>query len=138
MTLTATVTQTGPRSLLVRDSATSDEILVLFNNAGRFSVGDNVRITFNGQMTRSIPPQITATSIERIRGGAPTTIMRAVILQRRRTSLLVRDAMNNRQVHVNYPFSYHFCPGQQIDITYDAITLSNPPQVTAIDINPVC
>ena len=40
--------------------------LVQTNCACRFHVGDRVCIHYNGVMTRSIPPQITAACIERI------------------------------------------------------------------------
>jgi len=147
MIMIATVLQVDSRSLLVRDSATGDEVLVLFSGANRFSVGDRVRISYSGEMTFSIPPQITAISIQRIQGAVPPpapqpqpspTEMRAVVLQRSRTSLLVRDNQSGRQVRVNYPYAFHFCVRQQIVVSYDTITLSNPPLVNATNITPVC
>lgn len=146
MVMIATVIRTEPRNLLVRDSETGNEVLVHFSGSNRLSPGDRVRIVYSGAMTHSIPPQITAISVQRIqRPPAPPapqppgpTEMRAVVLQRSRTSLLVRDTRDNRQVRVNYPYAHHFCVGQQIVVRYESITLSNPPQVAAIDISPVC
>lgn len=93
MTMTATVLRVNPGSLLVRNEANGEEVLVNTRSANRFSPGDRVRITHRGQMTFSIPPQITATSIQRL-GGAPAppprptppqsalSEMRAIVLQR--------------------------------------------------------
>lgn len=147
MTMYATVISTNPGSLLVRDFETGMEVLVFFRQANRFRSGDRIRITFSGAMTRSIPPQITATSIQRVSsfprpepGPRPpeTPEIRAIILQRSRNTLLVRDLRDNRQLRVNTPFAHHFCVGQRITVRYDTITMSNPPQVNAIDISPIC
>lgn len=141
--MTATVLRVNAGSLLVKDSI-HQEVLVHFRNARRFSQGDHIRITFNGQMTRSIPPQITATSIQRIHNPAPRppqstpTKIRAVILQKRRGSLLVRNISNNRQLLVHSPHSRHYCTGQRIAVQYDAMIMNNPPEVNAIDIEPIC
>lgn len=69
MLMIATVREVQASSLLVRDRSTSQDVLVRTNNARRFSVGDRVGILFNGVMTRSIPPQITAIRIRRIFGS---------------------------------------------------------------------
>lgn len=139
MTMDATVIRTEQRRLLVRDSQSGNEVMVNFNNARRFSSGDHVRITHNGIMTNSIPPQITATAIQRIPAPpTPPAEIRAVILQRSHNSLLVRDMRDGRQIRVNYPFAYHFCVRQQIVVKHDAITMDNPPRVEAKDIIPIC
>lgn len=142
MLMNATVISTSPRSLLVRDSATGQEVLVHFNNARTFAPGDQVIITFNGMMTSSIPPQITATAIQRTSATMPpsqTEIRRAVVLQVRSGSLLVRNpGDNNRQVVVNYPYAHHFCVGQRLNIQYDSITLTTPVTVNATDVSPIC
>jgi len=144
MIMTATVIRVDSGSLLVRDLRNGMEVLVFFRNARRFSPGDRVRITYNGAMTSSIPPQITATSIQRIQGAAPPpppsrpTETRATILQRRRNSLLVRDMSNNRQLLVHFANAHHFCTGQRIIIQSDTIVMGNPPEINAIDITPVC
>jgi len=142
----ATVIESDSESLLVRDVRTGDEVRVFFRGSDRFMPGDRIIITYSGAMTRSIPPQITATSIQRIASVNPPmpqpqptqTEFRGVVLQRRHNSLLVRDTMNGRQVIVNYPYAHHFCVSQQIDVKYDTITLSDPPRVDATDITPIC
>jgi hypothetical protein len=65
-TMRATVRQVCPRNLLVCDHSTAQEVLVHTADACRFSSGDCVCIHFNGIMTMSIPPQITASCIHRI------------------------------------------------------------------------
>lgn len=140
MIMIATVIRVDRQSLLVRNEETGEEFLVFFRDADRFSVGDRVRITYNGQVTLSIPPQITATSIQRL-GPAPQPsqrVMRAVVLQIGRNFLIVQNTRDRQQVRVEYPLARHFCVGQRVDIRYDTITLSNPPRVTATDIIPVC
>lgn len=144
MTMNATVLQVNPQSLLVRNEETGEEVLVLFNNTSSFSVGDRIRITFSGQMTLSIPPQITATSIEIIRPFPPAppfpqpSEMRAVVLQKGINFLLVRNLQNRQLIRVEFPQAHHFCIQQQIIVRYDTITFSNPPRVTATDIISVC
>lgn len=139
MIMIATVLRVDSGSLLVRDMKTGDEVLVHFRNADRFNVGDRIRIFYNGQMTFSIPPQITAISIQKIQGGeAQSDEMRAVVLRKSRRSLLVRDMQNNMQIRVNYPYAYHFCVGQQIVVRYETIRLSEPAEVEATDIRPIC
>ena len=66
MIMTATVQEVWSSSLLVRDHATSQEVIALARNAGCFSPGDRVRIWYNGAMTNSLPPQISAIRIRRI------------------------------------------------------------------------
>lgn len=65
MTICATVRSVGADSLAVFDCATAQEIVVHTARAGCFCAGDRVIIRFNGVMTASIPPQITATCITR-------------------------------------------------------------------------
>lgn len=62
-TLCATVLQVNSQNILVCDRRTNQEVLVHTENTCRFSVGDRVRIQFNGIMTMSIPPQISASCI---------------------------------------------------------------------------
>lgn len=140
MTMTATVLRVEPQRLLVRDEENGQEVLVLFRNANRFSSGDRIRITFNGQMTFSIPPQITAISIERLRNDPRPTPsrMNAVVLQTGRNFLIVRNTQSRQLMRVEFPHAHHFCAGQRVNIRYDTIILSNPPRVTATDITPVC
>lgn len=146
MFMNATVISIDPRGLLVRDSATGQEVFVNFNNPNAFSPGDLIRISYNGMMTRSIPPQISATSIRRVTATpppqtTPSEIRRAVVLQVRNNSLIIRDpGRNNQQATVNYQFAYHFCVGQRVNIQYETVFLGNQGQLTinATDISPVC
>lgn len=62
----ATVLQVYGCELLVRDLTTSQEIIVHTMLASCFAVGENVSISYNGAMTLSIPPQITAIDLHRI------------------------------------------------------------------------
>lgn len=67
MSMYATVVQAQASSLLVIDRSTSQQVFVHTTNGNRFSAGQCVCICYNGVMTLSIPPQITATSITRAR-----------------------------------------------------------------------
>lgn len=141
MYIVATVIQVNPSFLLVRDNRNGMEIRVIFGNARRFSRGDLVRITYNGQMTHSIPPQIFATSIERLphppQDQSRPAETRVTVVQVRRGALLVRDG-NNRQLLVHFPYAHHFCARQRVVVRHDTITMGNPPEIHAIDISPVC
>ncbi len=63
MLMIASVRQIRPNSLLVRDRATGQSVLVHTRMTRCFRVGDIVSILYNGIMTRSLPPQITAIRI---------------------------------------------------------------------------
>lgn len=65
-TMCATVMQVDPQNMLVCDHSTNQEVLVHTEDACRFSQGNRVCIHFNGIMTMSIPPQITADCIRLI------------------------------------------------------------------------
>ena len=66
MIMTATVLSIQRGSMLVFDFSNRQQVQVNTNNTFRFCPGDLVRIRYNGAMTMSIPPQISATSIVRI------------------------------------------------------------------------
>ena len=66
MLMLATVQEVRLNSLLVRDRAASQEVVVNTRNTRGFSPGDIVRIFYNGVMTQSIPPQISAIGISRL------------------------------------------------------------------------
>ena len=66
ITMKACVLQVNDCDLLVRDCSTKQEVVVHSDRACRFSVGDTVCIVYNGVMTLSIPPQISAMSIRKI------------------------------------------------------------------------
>ena len=65
VTMLATVVQSWTTSqVLVTDNANGQQVLVNTNyNTGNLTAGDQVRIVFNGVMTASLPPQISAQSI---------------------------------------------------------------------------
>jgi len=139
MVMTALVTRVQRANLLVNDLSTNQEVLVHFRDSDRFLVGDTVKITFDGKMTMSIPPQITASSIQLFypQPSAPTRI-RATVVEKGRQHLIVRDSQSNRRLRVNFAFAHHFCVGQRITVMYDTIVMNNPPTITAIDIVPIC
>ena len=59
-----TVLQAWGSQVLIQDNSNGEEVLVNTNYSTRnLSAGDQVRIEFNGAMTASIPPQISAISI---------------------------------------------------------------------------
>ena len=65
VTMLATVVHSWNTSqVLVTDNANGQQVLVNTNyNTGNLTAGDQVRIVFNGVMTASLPPQISAQSI---------------------------------------------------------------------------
>ena len=63
VTLHACVTKVCPCYLMVCDRCNQQEIQVNTSDACCFSVGDCVCIQYNGAMTTSLPPQISADSI---------------------------------------------------------------------------
>ncbi len=66
MTMNATVQTVENGQLLVCDMETNQDVVVHTSCAYRFCPGDRVCIEFNGAMTMSIPPQISATCIKRM------------------------------------------------------------------------
>lgn len=65
MVMCATILEVNRNSLLVRDNATSQDVLVNTSCVCHFRVNDRVKIIYNGIMTMSIPPQISAAKIIR-------------------------------------------------------------------------
>ena len=64
VTMIATVVRAWGTQVLVTDNANGQEVLVNTNySTGNLMAGEQVRIVFNGVMTASIPPQISAQSI---------------------------------------------------------------------------
>lgn len=64
VTMIATVVRAWGTQVLVTDNANGQKVLVNTNNStGNLMAGEQVRIVFNGVMTASIPPQISAQSI---------------------------------------------------------------------------
>ncbi len=67
MRMYAYVLRVQRNRLVVRDRNTRQEVIVHTPNTRRFRAGDYVCIYYNGVMTRSIPPQIHAQFIRKIR-----------------------------------------------------------------------
>ena len=64
VTLLGTVVRAWGSQVLVTDNSNGQEVLVNTNNStGNLMAGEQVRIVFNGVMTASLPPQISAQSI---------------------------------------------------------------------------
>ena len=64
VTMLATVVQAWGNQVLVQDNSNSQEVLVNTRySTGNLAAGDQVRIQYDGVMTASIPPQISAQSI---------------------------------------------------------------------------
>ena len=64
VTMLATVVQAWGTQVLVTDNANGQEVLVNTNySTGNLAAGEQVRIVYDGIMTASIPPQISAQSI---------------------------------------------------------------------------
>lgn len=65
VTMLATVVQPwNTTQVLVTDNANGQQVLVNTSfNTGNLAAGDQVRIVYNGVMTASLPPQISAESI---------------------------------------------------------------------------
>ena len=64
VTMIATVVQAWGTQVLVTDNANGQEVLVnTRHSTGNLAAGDQVRIVYNGVMTASLPPQISAQSI---------------------------------------------------------------------------
>ena len=62
----ATVQSADSETLLVADDVSHMEILVHSPAAANYAAGDHLKIGYNGAMTRSLPPQIYATMLQRI------------------------------------------------------------------------
>lgn len=69
VTMKARVLRTCGCELLVCDLCGSQEVLVRTNEACCFQPGQCVCITYNGVMTRSVPPQITADCVKPLYNG---------------------------------------------------------------------
>lgn len=155
MVMIATVLSVGDGFLLVRNLSNNQEVRVNTRDAQRFARGDQIAIFYNGAMTASIPPQISAISIQKIPSGilpniptppapptTPTTPayteMNAIVVQKRDNALLVNNLDTNTLYLVNSSYSRFFCVGQRIIVRYDRIRMTNPPEVDAVDILPVC
>lgn len=69
VTMNARVLRVCCCELLVCDLCTCQEVLVHTNNARCFRTGQCVCITYNGAMTMSVPPQISADCVKPLNNG---------------------------------------------------------------------
>ncbi|MDR1753747.1 MAG: hypothetical protein LBR74_02430, partial [Eubacterium sp.] len=138
MTMTATILNVNSNSLLVRDSSNNQEVLVFYTSEN-LRPDDKVKITYNGLMTRSFPPQITADYIQRIGSPVPVTSqMWGIVLQVFKDYFTVWDYTENRVVQVDFPGANRrgLRTGLPVTITYDSISFDDPPFVTAVNVTP--
>lgn len=64
VTMLATVVRSWGSQVLVTDNENGQEVLVNTNySTSNLTAGDQVRIVYDGVMTASLPPQISAQSI---------------------------------------------------------------------------
>ena len=66
MIMLATVFSVRNDHLLVIDLSNRQQVRVNTREAPRFHAGDLIRIRYNGAMTMSIPPQISALRVTRL------------------------------------------------------------------------
>ena len=66
MQMQAVILTVSCDSLLVFDRRNRQRVHVYFSGACRFRPGELVCIRYNGVMTRSVPPQISAASVTRL------------------------------------------------------------------------
>ena len=66
MIMLAVIISVQSDNLLVIDLFTRQQVQVNTRDASRFRAGDFIRIRYNGAMTASIPPQISAMRITRM------------------------------------------------------------------------
>lgn len=65
-TMLATVLEKQDAELWVKDLATSQEMSVKGENLSLFALNDVIEVTFDGALTKSIPPQLYASEIRLI------------------------------------------------------------------------
>ena len=141
MTMNAVITDITPGVLTVRNLANNETVIVNYRNTRRFAIGDRIRITFSGIATASIPPQITATNIQLTQSAPivpPTREIRAFIIRRENTFLIVRNNANGQILRVDTRDARFFCPGRFVTITHTGITPGFPPRVNATSVLPIC
>ena len=142
MTMNAVILDITPGVLTVRNLANNETVIVNYRNTRRFNIGDRIRITYSGIATMSIPPQITASSIQLTQ--SPPIVpprereMRALVLRREHNFLIVRNNAGGRILRVDTRDARFFCPGRQVIIRHGGISPGLPPRVFATEVLPVC
>ncbi|MCI8589264.1 MAG: hypothetical protein HFE77_00895 [Clostridiales bacterium] len=233
ITMIAEVIEAYPDGLMVMDKQSGQTIQVHAKDIECFSQGEWICILYNGQMTHSIPPQITAISIESLHDAPPMPVstplsndpraqttsapiqnneiyvnstdrwdavnpmglerstaqpnmvnnpsgannrtapdttptyptsiaevtpprpnpdltfvpnetfdgppfeMRGIIVQKGPDFFIIRNRQYNF-VRINYEYAHHFCVRQRVIVKYYISTLSQPPQIPAVDVIPIC
>lgn len=131
--LQGTILEVQEDSLLIEDAA-QGEVLVLISDETvqetgyELGVGDYVYVDYNGQMTRSLPPQVTAGRIvsHKLEGDV-------VEVYAEENALLLYGSDGN-EYRINLPEAWEgeTFDAQRAIVYYDgAATLSLPPQVSA-------
>lgn len=131
--LQGTILEVQEDSLLIMDEA-QGEVLVLISDETvqetgyELGVGDYVYVDYNGQMTRSLPPQVTAGRIvsHKLEGDV-------VEVYAEENALLLYGSDGN-EYRINLPEAWEgeTFDAQRAIVYYDgAATLSLPPQVSA-------
>lgn len=131
--LQGTILEVQEDSLLIEDAA-QGEVLVLISDETvqetgyELGVGDYVYVDYNGQMTRSLPPQVTAGRIvsHKLEGDV-------VEVYAEENALLLYGSDGN-EYRINLPEAWEgeIFDAQRAIVYYDgAATLSLPPQVSA-------
>ncbi len=131
--LQGTILEVQEDSLLIEDAA-QGEVLVLISDKTvqetgyELGVGDYVYVDYNGQMTRSLPPQVTAGRIvsHKLEGDV-------VEVYAEENALLLYGSDGN-EYRINLPEAWEgeTFDAQRAIVYYDgAATLSLPPQVSA-------
>ena len=66
-TMTGVILEINEKQILIRDEATNQEVVVHTSCVCNLAVGDRVHVLYSGRMTMSIPPQISAMPITRLK-----------------------------------------------------------------------
>ena len=131
--LQGTILEVQEDSLLIEDAA-QGEVLVLISDETvqetgyELGVGDYVYVDYNGQMTRSLPPQVTAARVvsHKLEGDV------LEVYPEENAILLYNAEGGEYRVNLPEEWAQTGFDAQRAIIYYDgAATLSIPPQVSA-------
>jgi len=140
------------QGILIRDESNEQEVMVSVRNTNRYKIGDKCNVIYNGYMTKSIPPQITASNIRILR---PPVIplppignirppfpqvreMRARVVRRESNFLIVQNNAGNQVFRIDTNNARFFCTGTQVIIRHRGIAPGQPPRINLVDIFPNC
>jgi hypothetical protein len=68
----------------------------------------------------------------------PPREIRAQVLRREPNFLIVRNIANNQILRADSRDARFFCPGRQVIIRFNSISLGLPPRLDVIELIPVC